>query len=332
VFWASPHTAVGGANCANCPGFEENPAILLNSLRYALGIFRDILLLIPFDKYPSLMFLSCMQVIDLTENYLRDYIQNGNRQAYENSFPELFEHFYQFWTRRENDIAQVNSEDIQLRQNWINQLIEKLSRRLIDREYGLEAISLSYFIGVGTTNGHAFKWRNRYCVWLPLETYTSTELVNVFVTHEIVHALHYQHSPAFYFDSRKEKLQISRQLITEGLATYITLKLLGISDLQALWADYLSESDARKWQRACEAEENNLYRLIGERYYESDQDIGIFNAADPKDIYRFRSGYYAGLKLIENYANKNNLTLNNLLQLPRGQFEKDIFELIQSQY
>ena len=271
-----------------------------------------------------------MHVVDLTEDYENEYIKNGDRLAYEDSFPELFDYYYRFWASRERDIAAVSRKDIQIRKGWVSQLIEKLSSALTDNEIDLDSIGLIYFIGAGTTNGHAIKYQNKFYVWLPLETYTSKKLVKVFVTHEIAHALHYHYSPSFYFNSRDNMLQVSRQLISEGLATYITRELLGISDLQALWADYLSEGDAKKWQRDCEAEENNLYRLIVERFYGSVQDMRIFIAADPKDIYQFRSGYYIGLKLIANYASKNNLTLKDLLKLPRQKFEIDILELINS--
>lgn len=271
-----------------------------------------------------------MQIIDLTENYFRDYIENGNRQAYENSFPELFDHYYQFWTKRELEIVGVKNDDIQIRKSWINQLIEKLTGIFANHEIDFKAIDFVYFIGVGTTNGHAFKYQDRYYIWLPLETYTSEKLVDVFVTHEIAHALHYQHSPLFYFGSKDEQLRMSRQLITEGLATYITRQLLGITAMQALWDDYLSENDTEAWWRKCAAEQRNLLRLIYDNYYKSDRNIEIFYADNPDNIYQFRSGYYAGLKVIENYATKDRLTLKELLGLPRAKFEKDIFALIQS--
>ena len=271
-----------------------------------------------------------MRIIDLTESYRNKYIRDSNRDEYESSFPELFSHYYKFWARKDDNIATVDINDIQIRQQWIKRLLEKLERKL--EETGIETggIDLVYFIGVGSTNGHAFKHKDKFCVWLPLETYTSEMLVDVFVTHEIAHALHYKNSPSFYFNTKDEQDRLSRTLITEGLATYLTAKLFGVTDNQALWADYLSETDAWEWYRMCHAEEYRLFGLIADNYHKSDHGLDIFYIADPDSIYSFRSGYYAGLGLIEWYAVEKNLTAAELLNLPRDIFEKDIFDLIQA--
>ena len=283
------------------------------------------------DIPPSPPFLYPMQIIDLTENYSRDFIQGGDRQAYENSFPELFEHYYHYWTKRELAIARVNNEDINTRKAWIKKLIEKLKPALAEHGLDMDSPVLVYFIGVGTTNGHAFRHNDKLYVWLPLETYTSQKLVDIFVTHEIAHALHYQHSPEFYTDDIDDKLQTGRQLITEGLATYATQKLLGVPSLKALWADYLSEDDARKWLQTCEAERRDLYRLLADNYCLSNPDIKIFYADNPENIYEYRSGYYAGLKLIEKYAEITGLSLKDLLKLTRPGFDNDILDLLRSE-
>ena len=129
-----------------------------------------------------------MQIIDLTEKYQIKYVQEGNREEYENSFPELFHHYYQFWAKRESNIAVVANKEIQRRKIWISQLIERLEEILGKAEIDSSVIHCICFIGVGTTNGHAFRHKNKFYVWLPLETYTTEKLVQVFVTHEIIEA------------------------------------------------------------------------------------------------------------------------------------------------
>jgi len=271
-----------------------------------------------------------MQIVDLTDNYSSSYIKANNREEYERSFPELFDHYYRFWTKSELAMARVGADDIQTRKRWINRLLQQLDKILAKHAIDCDDITYVYFIGVGTTNGHAFRYDDRFHVWLPLETYTSEALVKTFVTHELVHALHYYYSASFYFSNGAEKIQLSRQLITEGVATYLTKTLLGISALESLWADYLSENDARKWEQTCQKEEVNLLRLIFKDYYSSDHESGIFYASRPDDIYHFRSGYYIGLRLVEYYAQMENLTAFQLLKLPRNKFEGDILNLIRS--
>lgn len=271
-----------------------------------------------------------MRIIDLTKDYQSKYIRGRNRAEYENSFPEFFHHYYRFWAHRERDLAILTDDKLHTRMTWINESIEQLNKALEKIDIDAGSIEFVYIVGTGSTNGHAFRLNDRFYVWLPLETYTSAKLATVFAAHETIHALHYQASPSFYFGSEDEQIQISRQLVTEGLATYVTKKILAISDIDALWADYLDDSAALKWWEKCQAEEPNLLGLVHKNYYTSSRELGIFYASNPDDIYRFRSGYYAGLKLIELYAKTSQLTLRRLLELPRDRFEKDILELIRS--
>ena len=271
-----------------------------------------------------------MHIIDLTEEYRKKFIEGKDRRQYENSLPELFEHYYQFWAKSDSDIVILGNEEIEKRRKLINHHIKKLDEILNKREIAVENIECALFIGAGTTNGHALRSKDKFLVWLPLETYTSEKLVQVFVTHEIIHALHYQNSPGFYFSSNEEQLQISRQLITEGVATYLTAKLLDLSEIEALWADYLDDTKLLHWWQRCQEEEQGLFRLIRDHYYDSKHSLNIFYAANPDDIYQFRSGYYAGLKLIGDYAGLKGLSPKALLGLPREKLKKDIFNLIQS--
>lgn len=271
-----------------------------------------------------------MHIIDLTEEYQKKYIERKNRREYEDGFPELFKHYYQFWADSSSDIAFLSNKEIRYRKVRVNQHIKKLEKILNQHEIAIENIECILFIGVGTTNGHALRFKDKFFVWLPLETYTSEKSIQVFATHEIIHALHYQNSPGFYFSSKDEQVKISRQLITEGMATYLTAKLTGISEKEALWADYLNDTKLLHWWQRCHEEEQNLFYLIHDHYYESKHTLNIFYAANPDDIYKYRFGYYAGLRLIEDYASLRGLSPEALLGLPREKLEKDIFDLIQS--
>lgn len=269
-----------------------------------------------------------MKIIDLTEKYQSHYIQEGNCRAYRDSFPELFDHYYKFWVTPDTDIVKVGGKEIQTRKRWMNQHLEHLKSRLAKEDIDPDAINIVYFIGAGTTNGHAFEHEKEFHVWLPLETYTTEILVQIFVTHEIAHALHYHHCRSFYFDTEEQKLHFARQLITEGLATYLTRELLQVSDNESLWADFLNKADSDTWWRQCEREGRNIYQLIYDNYSKSDRRLGIFYANDPDDIYRYRAGYFAGLKLIDDYAKRDDLSVKDLLNLPRDIFESDLFSLL----
>jgi len=270
-----------------------------------------------------------MRVTDLTGTYQKQLVTTNDRQAHEASFPELFDHYYRFWASREREVARCNEAALEARKSWISRHLERLQATLAKYGLDLDSIEILYMVGVGTSNGHAFRFDDRMIVWLPLETYTSEKLVEIFVTHEVIHALHYLHSPEFYFETEEDKLRLSRQLITEGVATYLTKVLLNVSDAEALWADYQCEQDSKKWIAACEKEDTNLLRLIAANFYLPGDELGIFYANDPDDIYNYRSGYYAGLRLIEELVAKKRLSPGKLLKLSRGEFEADIMKLIE---
>ncbi len=265
-----------------------------------------------------------MQVIDLTNKYRSDFIENRDRAAYESSFPELFDHYYRFWTKKEYDLAGIGDDAINTRKSWIEKHLEYLTRILKERDLEYQKIKIVNFVGVGATNGHAFRLEDEFFVWLPLETYTSEELVKIFVTHELAHALHYRGCPSFYFDTADDKIRLARLLVTEGLATFLTRELLGVSDMEALWADYLDDTAARTWWQACLSREPQLLAQIADNYFKSDPGQELFHANDSNDVLKFRAGYYAGLKLVGQYAKIHGLTITELLGLKRDQFEQGI--------
>jgi hypothetical protein len=269
-----------------------------------------------------------MQIIDLSKIYLQEYFSGRNRIKYENSFPELIRHYYEFWTDRDRDLISIGGDEITIRMGWIDNFIAELGIILRKNNIDPDIINYIYFIGVGTTNGHAFRHKVFYHVWFPIETYTNERLVRVFITHEVAHALHYHFSQAFYFPTIDDKQHIGRQLITEGLATYFTKVILNISDIEALWADYLTAEEGLRWWLTCEESQTELYQLIEGNFDRCDHKLEIFYANDPSNIFQFRAGYYAGLKLIERYARKNHLSILALLKLPREIFEKEIFAFL----
>ena len=121
---------------------------------------------------------------------------------------------------------------------------------------------------------------------------------------------------------------MSRELITEGLANYLTAEILDIDDLTALWADYLPDDQAKAWLEECERRESELFQYIFDNYDSSGSDIRLFQAADPDDILKFRSGYYAGMKIVERIGRDMGIKSIDLLDIPRNEFEKSAYRLL----
>jgi uncharacterized protein YjaZ len=173
--------------------------------------------------------------------------------------------------------------------------------------------------GCASSNGHAYLEGGRGVAWISASAYPSDETVRIFATHELLHAVHYAASPSFCFSTVEEKNHVGRQLIVEGMATYLTKEVLGVSDAEALWADYLSAE-----------ERDDVMRRYEEGMAESAASILVewdvsgseyFFANEPGDIDRYRSGYFIGLHVIRAIAERYAHAPSSLLLLSRERIE-----------
>lgn len=266
-----------------------------------------------------------MRVTDLTEYYLQYVIEQSDPVRYEATFPQLFEHYYTFWAQPQS-YSFRDVEAVVFRRNLI---LERLPSLLERFEYnGLKStdIDVIIFVGHGTSNGHAFPFMGRWIVWLPVETYHSPQAIEVFVSHEMAHALHYQQQPDFYFRDKRYKNQVFRQLVTEGIATLSSKEILGVSNEQALWADYLPFERVQQWYAACVEREEELFRVVADKLQSNDEQNRLFSFSETDDVLENRAGYYAGLVLIEHYAKQHSLTLRDLFAISKEEF----WQIIQS--
>lgn len=267
-----------------------------------------------------------MKIIDLTEKYKSAILEQNNLQEYEASFPELFDHYFHYWADRTKFFQALNNKEVDIRLDLIQGRLQQIEDRIRDFGLNTEQLQLVLFVGQNCTNGHAFKYRNEFVVWIPIEAYETTKQADIFVTHEIIHALHYARTSEFYFSTAEEKYSVARQVITEGLATYLTQKIVNVDALTALWADYLTASEAEGWLHKCIDKESELFGFTAENFYS--QNKAFFEANDITDINTYRAGYYAGLKVIEGILRDHDLSEKSLLSLSRDEFEKKTLDIL----
>lgn len=263
-----------------------------------------------------------MTILDLTEDYITLRSQGRVGEEYEKFHPAMFTHYFTYWCAKEREEPALTDEAIRERTQRVVQGVKKTERVFGKRGLDVRDFTVVLFVGKNTSNGHAFLDSDRWVVWLPVETYTSDSLAKVFIVHELAHALHYRMSPKFYFSDNASKHLLGRQLITEGLATYVTAEILGVSDIEALWADYLSPKRAETWMAECGRRDSELRSFCRRHFSESMPDCGLFLADNPGDILNFRAGYYLGLSLIRAIAAHKKLDITDLLQMKRHQLEK----------
>ncbi len=256
-----------------------------------------------------------MKIHNLTESFIEHVLDGDDQQTYENKYPALFAHYYRFWSPRRTFDRSLTEAWVRERTQEIIKRYGTIEQKFAESSFDISSLEMVLFVGHGTTNGHAFRDGERTVVWIPVETYTSPLLIDVFLTHEIVHGLHYQYSPGFYFRTSDEQKLCSRQLITEGVATLLSQEILGIDELTALWADFLSEADTAAWYARCQEEERGLSRFLLQNFSSSSSDIKLFLAADPDDIYAYRGGYYLGMKIIRQVKETAGIDSHELLRL-----------------
>jgi uncharacterized protein YjaZ len=271
-----------------------------------------------------------MRVVDLIPGYLKYIVEEDNYVRYQNMYPQLFEHYYRFWAERTIHQSILKKNEIIKKRDFIISAIKKVIPILVKLNSRTKEIPITLFIGENISNGHAFLDDNEFVVWIPIERYATFEEARVFVTHEIIHALHYSLNRDFYFNTVEEKNNISRLLFTEGLATYLTRELLNLKDKEALWADFLKKRQLNDWMEQCEDNLPSLKKYIHQRINLSDPEIKLFIAENPSDIFSYRSGYFVGLRLVDQLAQTYSLTYEELLLLSKTDMEKLTVEWLES--
>lgn len=269
-----------------------------------------------------------MQLIDLTKAYQDCYLDCNDLAAYHASNPELFLHYHTFWGKLDCEPVRLGKSELVIRRQIILDSLPDLEERFFLRGLDFSDVELVLMVGQNTSNGHGLVTASHSMAWLAVETYTTPLLAKVFVTHELVHACHYLHNRDFYFTSESQQQDPMRQLLTEGIATYLSRMVLEIDWATALWADYLERAKQREWMSLCHDDIGGLaqYFLTAMR---TNNPTSMFIASDPDDIYKYRSGYYLGLAVIETIVSETGLQPQQLLAYPRNLLERRTEDLLQ---
>lgn len=262
-----------------------------------------------------------MIVKDLTDSYTQYVLNEQSPEKYWDVFPELFEYYFTFWAPRHYWHSELDSEQVVEKRRLIIDRLPHIEKCFSNYGFDTKNLQIVLIVGQGTTNGHAFKHKNEFVTFLPIETYETPKQVDVFTSHEMLHAMHYTLQPDFYFNTQREKGSILRQLITEGLATYLTKDVLNISEGEAFWADYLSVEDCSKWIRSCNDMKRALF-LDAKKYIEENlTSPDLFYANDPDDVRKYRAGYFIGFELVKEIMRENDLSQKDLMTIARKDFE-----------
>lgn len=264
-----------------------------------------------------------MKRINLIESYIKYILKNNDVKKYQNSSKYLFYHYLKYWAPRKTFYFVLSEKEIKKRVKMALGITARIENNFNTFNVNLDKIDIIFFVGKNTSNGHSFLWKNRAIVWIPLETYKNKLQLEIFITHEIIHAIHYLKNKDFYFSNEKQKNSISRQLITEGIATFLTSAIMGVDDRKSLWADYITKNDYKKWINNCNKFRKNISKLAIKNFNSNTDNIGIFYFKTLNDIYNNRSGYFLGLEIIKWFCAKNNINFLKIIKVPKRILEKE---------
>jgi hypothetical protein len=272
-----------------------------------------------------------IHVHDITESFIEHVIGRGDESLYEASFPELFEHYFRFSGARQGYPSGLTAEGVRELRDRIRRQLPDIEDRFVQAGFGLDHVKIVLFVGQDRSNGHALVHGDSVIVWLPVETYRSSLSVKIFVPHEIVHALHYQNSPAFWFRDVEDRNHVGQQLVTEGTATLLSKEIMGVDQVESLWADYVSRDWAGVWLRKRKACLHNLAAHALKTFDTSPPDNSFFwfTGYMDDDVLRNRSGYLVGMEVIRAIKEHFGLSPMDLLKIERGRMDllaKDILQ------
>jgi len=236
-----------------------------------------------------------MEIINLVPKYIDFLHGKQSRDEYIADFPELFEHYFAFWGHKDAPFVE-NKSTIHTGASLVLDNIAHIENIFSASGISLDALRLVLFVGQNVSNGHSAYLNDKWVVWIPIELYNSKLQVDVFLTHELIHGVHYQKHPELYFATQDEKRNLGRQIVSEGVATYATMRLINVDQQTALWADFLADTEYATWCEQYNARKTELVKFAITHW--NDDAKELFQANDKRDILRFRGGYGLGLETV----------------------------------
>lgn len=270
-----------------------------------------------------------MTIRDLTSNYSEFANGASTLSDYLGAYPIFFEHFLKYWGREKSDFMKITNKQLEENLNRVLKSLGVANEHLTQSGLSSSELEVVLFVGQNTTNGHASLLYNRPMVYIALECYSSDIYSRVFCMHELIHGLHYQENPSISFNSIQEKSKISRLLLTEGIATFLTKSILEVSENDALWADYLNPSQLENWNKSFDENFGSILNSCLKHFNSSDPIIAsqLFEVSDVEDARTSRAGYKVGTLAIESIVKDKNLSNREVLNIQESELLEALVNL-----
>jgi hypothetical protein len=238
-------------------------------------------------------------------------------------FNEYFKVFYDNKPFSENVIKSIKQDlDINILNSLSNKLINIFEKRCaVFSQIGMvNEIGLILFIGDGNIDGHSIVIDDSTYVFVDLKAVISRSEDNLgpFLSHEIIHAIHYYLNKEFYPKNYNGPKDIYlKTLIAEGLATYMSMLLFGLSEDLAYWLGLLKLNEIKEWTSNCKNMKTSMGIKLKELIVNKEFNRNIYNKLfcinKSEKLTEYRMGYYYGSEIMKNIF-KNN-SINRIFEL-----------------
>lgn len=141
---------------------------------------------------------------------------------------------------------------------------------------------------------------------------------NAFITHEMLHSIHYSLNPDFYRGNhRTVEEKYLKLLLSEGIATHLSYVISQEKIEDTYWFGYLESEQVWEWIRNCEKVKNDigagLYKVIDEGKLDNSLYDRLFGIEDFSMLTSYRTGYYYGAEIVKGLLTRRNI--NDVLAL-----------------
>jgi hypothetical protein len=257
-----------------------------------------------------------MEILDLAKEQLNSADQRQTLEKYHDFFEEIRE----FGPKDQNYLQAVRKRIERLDENMTQKgrdRIEEISKEkvnLMQGEIDTEKVpGLIIFIGNGIPDGHAILLDGNPWIVIDLKTFvdrSDTYDGEVYLTHEISHAFHYEKAPSFYFGNDQRILEppIFKTMIVEGVATYLSFLLTSSTAYDAYWFGQYPKEEVEEWIHLCEEAKSTIGDKVDTSEGEVTTDLmeQLFDVPN-RDLGKSRLGYYHGTKIVQKVVEEGEL-------------------------
>lgn len=249
-----------------------------------------------------------MELINLAEKQI-EYI-DGNPIS--NPF---FTEYFQSFNSNPNFVEETRQlmqaytlQDVSDTVSFLKSIAKKVLNRInnkLNRDFDIDIIT---FFGDCSYDGHGILIDKKPYVFFDLNAVIPRlEFCNfnAFITHEMLHSIHYSLNPVFYLENHHTvEEKYFKLLLSEGIATHLSYVISKEKIEDTYWFNFLESEQVWEWIRNCEKIKDDigtsLHGAINKDKLDNPLYNRLFGIEDFSMLTSYRTGYYYGAEIIRN--------------------------------